>query len=48
VRKRTPKCIQVDEIGLESLEGNLTNHTIHYHYYKIIKEYFEPKFDAAK
>jgi hypothetical protein len=43
VRRRTPKCIQVDESGLASLEGKLPNHTIHYHSYKIIKEYFEPK-----
>jgi hypothetical protein len=48
VRRRTPKCIQVDESGLASLEGKLPNHTIHYHSYKIIKEYFEPKSDAAK
>jgi hypothetical protein len=46
--ERTPKCIQVDESGLASLEGKLPNHTIHYHSYKIIQEYFEPKSDAAK
>jgi hypothetical protein len=38
----------VDEIGLASLEGKLPNSTICYHSYKIIKEYFEPKSDAAK
>jgi hypothetical protein len=45
---RTPKRIQVDESGLVSLEGKLHNQTIRYHSYKIIKEYFEPKSDAAK
>jgi hypothetical protein len=48
VRQRNPKCIQVDESGLASLEGNLPNCTIRYHSYKIIKEYFEPKSDVAK
>jgi hypothetical protein len=38
----------VDESGLASLEGKLPNHTIHYHSYKIIKGYFEPKSNAAK
>ena len=38
----------MDEISLESLEGKLPNHTIHYHSYKIIKEYFEPKSNVAK
>jgi hypothetical protein len=38
----------VDESGLASLEGKLPNRTIHYHSYKVIKEYFEPKFDVAK
>jgi hypothetical protein len=42
---RTPKHIQVDESGLASLEGNLHNRIIRYHYYKII---LEPKADAAK
>jgi hypothetical protein len=48
VWRRTPKCIQVDESGLSSLEGKLPNCSTHYHSYKIIKEYFEPKSDAAK
>jgi hypothetical protein len=48
VHQRTPKCIQVDESGLASLEGKLPNQTICYQSYKIIKEYFEPKSDAAK
>jgi len=47
-RRRSPKCIQVDGSGLESLECKLPNHTIPYHSYKIIQEYFEPKSDAAK
>jgi hypothetical protein len=38
----------VDESGLASLEGMLPNHTICYHSYKIIKEYFERKSDATK
>ena len=41
VRRRTPKCIQVDEICLASLEGKLPNRTIRYNSYKIIKKYFE-------
>jgi len=38
----------VDESGITSLEDNLFNMTIHYHSYKVIKEYFEPKYDDAK
>ena len=38
VRRRTPKCIQVDKICLESLEGKLPNYIIHFHSYRIIKE----------
>ena len=30
VRRRTPKCIQVDECALESLEGKLPDQTICY------------------
>ena len=48
VRRRIPKFIQVDESGLISLKGKLPNRTIHYHSYKIIKEYFEPISDATK
>ena len=48
MRQINPKRIQVDESGLASLEGKLPNHTIRYHSYKIIKEYFEPKYYAAK
>jgi hypothetical protein len=43
VFQRSPKCIHIDESGLDSLEGNLHNQIIHYQSYKIIKEYFEPK-----
>jgi hypothetical protein len=38
----------VDESCLASLEGKLPNYTIHYNYYKTIKEYFEPKSNAMK
>ena len=48
VWRRTPKCIQVDESGLASLEGKLPNQTICYHSYKVIKEHFEPKYDEAE
>ena len=48
VRRRTPKCIQVDECALESLEGKLPGQTIHYQTFKIIKQYFELKSDAGK
>jgi len=48
VQQITLKRIQVDESGLASLEGKLPNCTIHYHSFKIIQEYFEPKSDAAK
>jgi hypothetical protein len=48
VQKRTVKRIQVHESGLTLLKGKLPNRGIHYHSYKIIKEYFEPKYDVAK
>lgn len=38
----------MEEICLASLEGKLSNQTIHYQSYKIIKQYFESKFDAIK
>ena len=38
VRRRTPKCIQVDECALESLEGKLPDRTIWYQTFKIIKQ----------
>ena len=46
--RRTHKHIQVDESGLASHEGKLPNRIIHYHSYKIIQEYFEPKSNADK
>ena len=42
------KCIQVDGSGLASLEHRLHDWTIHYQTFKIIKQYFESKFDAVK
>ena len=48
VHRRTPKCIQVDECALESLEGKLPDRTIRYQTFKIIKQYFESKSDAGK
>jgi hypothetical protein len=48
MQRRTPKHIRVDESGITSLESKLPNHTIFYHSYKTIKEYFEPKSDALK
>ena len=48
MHRRTPKCIQVDECALESLEGKLPDWTIRYQTFKIIKQYFESKSDAGK
>ena len=48
MHRRAHKCIQVDECALESLEGKLPNQTIHYQTFKIIKQYFESKFDVGK
>ena len=48
MHRRTPKCIQVDECALESLEGKLPDRTIGYPTFKVIKQYFELKFDAGK
>ena len=48
VCRRTPKCIQVDECALKSLEGKLPDQTIRYQTFKIIKQYFESKSDAGK
>jgi len=44
----TDQVPHVDESGIASLEGKLPNYTIHYHSYKIIKEYFEPKYNVTK
>ena len=40
LHRRTPKCIQVDECALESLEGKLPGRTIRYKTFKIIRQYF--------
>jgi hypothetical protein len=48
VRQRDPKCIQVDESGLGSLEDKIPNQTIHYHSYKTIKECFQPQSNVVK
>lgn len=48
MRRRTPKRIKVDESGLTPLDGKLPNRTIRYQTFKIIKQYFESKFDAVK
>ena len=48
VHRRTPKRIQVDECALASLEGKLHDRTIRYQTFKIIKQYFESKYDAGK
>ena len=36
VHRRTPKCIQVDECALESLEGKLRDRTICYQTLKLL------------
>ena len=38
----------MDECALESLEGKLPDRIICYQTFKIIKQYFESKFDAGK
>ncbi len=48
VRKRTPRCIHVDESCLSGLEGKLPKRTIDWQCSKILKEYFESKSDAGK
>ena len=48
VHQITPKCIQVDESGLASLEGKLLDRTIHYQILKTIKQYFESKSNVGK
>ena len=48
VYRGTPKCIQLDECSLGSLEGKLPDRTIRYQTFKIIKQYFESKSDAIK
>ena len=47
-RKRTPRCIHVDEICLSGLEGKFPKRTIDWQCNKLMKEYFESKGDASK
>ena len=47
-RKRTPRCIHMDEIYLSGLEGKLPKHTINWKCSKLMKEYFVSKGDAGK
>ena len=47
-RKRTPRCIYVDEICLSILEGKFPKHTINWKCRKLMKGYFESKGDADK
>ena len=48
VRKRTLRCIHVDESCLSSLEGKFPKRTIDWQCNKLMKEYFESKGDAGK
>jgi hypothetical protein len=48
MHRKTPQCIQVDECSLASVKGKLPDRTIGYQTFKIIKKYFELKFDAGK
>ena len=45
--KRTPKCIQVDESELASMEGKVAKRTILRHYSQIMKEYFDNKSEVG-
>ena len=47
-RRRTPKCIQVDEGLLNSMEGTLSNHSIAYQTQQILNKYFVSKCDGDK
>ena len=47
-RKRTPRCIHVDEICLFGLEVKFPKRTIDWKCNKLKKEYFESKGDAGK
>ena len=47
-RKRTPRCIHVDEICMLGLEGKFPKCTIDWKCNKLMKEYFESKGDACK
>ena len=47
-RKRTPKCIQVDESEFTSMEGKVDKGTILRHCSQIMKQYLDNKFEAGK
>ena len=47
-RKRTPRCIHVDESCLSSLEGNFPKPTIYWKCRKLMNEYFESKGNVGK
>ena len=46
--KRTPKCIQVDEGELTSMEGKVAKRTILRHCSQIMKQYFDNKYEVGK
>ena len=47
-RKRNPKCIQVNESELISMEGKVPNRTILRHCSQIMKQYFDKNSEASK
>ena len=47
-RRRTPKCIQVDESLLNSIEGTLSKRSIAYQTQQILDKYFDSKSDGDK
>ena len=47
-RRRTPKCIQIDESLIGSLEGTLSKHNIEYQAQQILVSYFDSKCDGDK
>ena len=47
-RKRSPKCIQVDESELTSMEGKVSKRTILHHCSQIMKQYFDNESESGK
>ena len=47
-RRRTPKCIQIDESLIGSLEGTLSKRNIAYQAQHILVNYFDSKCDGDK
>ena len=47
-RRRTPKCIQIDESLIGSLEGTLSKHSIGCQAQQILVNYFDSKCDGDK